>query len=107
MQISDHPILEKPSEDNITIYLEGEPLKGRKGQTIAAVLMGNNIKMFGVSRKLRQARGFFCGNGRCCSCFMTVNGFEHVLTCMRLAEDGMEIKINNEDPNVRGEQDEY
>lgn len=101
MQIWDHPVLGETSKEEITLYFEGEPLKARKGQIVAAALMANGIKKLGVSRKLRQSRGLFCANGRCCSCFMTVNGLDHVLTCMTLAEEGMRISINNGDPDVR------
>ncbi|WP_408011197.1 (2Fe-2S)-binding protein [Pseudalkalibacillus sp. A8] len=102
MYIDHHPILENHGSDQILFFYNGTPLKAKQGQTIAAALMMNNIKKFGNSRKLQQSRGLFCANGRCCSCFVTVNGLEHVLSCMTLIEEGMEIKPNTGDPDVRG-----
>ncbi|MFC7395342.1 (2Fe-2S)-binding protein [Scopulibacillus cellulosilyticus] len=101
MGILNHPVLGENRKEEITIFLNGKPLKARKGQTVAAALMANGIKKFGITRKLQQARGLFCANGRCCSCFMSVNGLDHVLACMTLAEEGMNIQLNEGDPDVR------
>lgn len=106
MQILNHPVLGDTFKEEITFYFEGKPLKAKKGQTVSAALMANGIKKFGLSRKLRQPRGLFCANGRCCSCFMTVNGLDHVLTCMTLVEEGMRVSLNNSDPDVRRDLDE-
>lgn len=106
MQILNHPILGETFKGEITFYFDGKLLKARKGQTVAAALIANGFKKFGVSRKMEQPRGLFCANGRCCSCFMTVNGLDHVLTCMTLVEEGMKISPNDGDPDVRRDPDE-
>lgn len=100
--IDHHPVLGKLRAEEITIFFEGEALKTRKGRTVAAALMENGISKFGVSRKMNQARGVFCAIGRCFSCFVTIDGEEHVRSCFVLAEDGMEIKRNMGDPDIRG-----
>ncbi|ASK62417.1 sarcosine oxidase subunit alpha [Virgibacillus phasianinus] len=98
-----HPIFGKSIKKEVPFYFNGELLKAREGQTVAAALMANGIKKLGVSRKLQQSRGLFCANGRCCSCFVSVNELDHVLSCMTLVEKGMKVDSNNGDPNVRGE----
>lgn len=103
MQIIEHPVLDKKFDQEITFYFNSQPLKAMKGQTVAAALMANGIRKLGVSRKLFKARGLYCANGRCTSCFVTVNGMDHVLSCNTLVEEGMEVSSNDSDPNMRGE----
>ena len=102
MQITSHPILGENRSREIIFYLNGERMTAREGQTIAAALIGNGIMKYGVSRKLQQPRGLFCGTGRCYSCFMTVNDLDHVLTCMTPVEEGMNVFFNDKDPIMRG-----
>lgn len=103
MQISEHPVLDKKFNEEVTFYFNNQQLKAKKGQTVAAALMANSIRKLGVSRKLLKARGLYCANGRCTSCFMTINGLDHVLSCNTLVEEGMEVYSNDSDPDVRGE----
>ncbi|MBU8919157.1 (2Fe-2S)-binding protein [Neobacillus sp. 114] len=102
MHIHDHPVFGERLREPVTFFFEGKPYQAYKGESIASALMANGIKKLGLSRKLVQPRGLFCSRGRCCSCYMTVNGEDHVRTCMKEVEDGMEIFTNSEDPDVRG-----
>ncbi|WP_010531920.1 (2Fe-2S)-binding protein [Lentibacillus jeotgali] len=101
MHITHHPVLKKDERKEIKFFFNDEPLKAKVGQSIAAALMANGIKKFGVSRKLHQSRGLFCASGRCYSCFLTVDGLDHVLSCSTLVEEGMEVYSNLSDPDVR------
>lgn len=91
----------QPISEEVTFYFNGYLLKAIKGQTLAAALMANKIKKFGISRKLQQSRGLFCANGRCCSCFVSVNDLDHVLSCMTLVEEDMRVASNDGDPDMR------
>lgn len=101
MHIHEHPILGKIHREEMSFYFNGVPLKAKKGQTVAAALMANGIRKFGESRKLSQPRGLFCASGRCTSCFVTINDFDHVPSCTTLIEDGMRIFSNDSDPDIR------
>lgn len=103
MHITNHPILGEVPGHPITIYFDEKPVQARKGQTISAALIANDIKQFGISRKLQQPRGLFCANGRCCSCFVTVDDVDHVLSCTTVVKEGMKVYSSNEIPVVRGE----
>lgn len=105
MHITDHPLLGKDGRKVIQFYFNDQPLQARRGQTIAAALMANGIKKFGISRKLQQARGLFCADGRCYSCFVTVDGLEHVLSCSTIVEEGMRVQLNLSDPDIGGEKE--
>lgn len=97
-----HPVFGELIEPDVNIFYEGNLLKARRGQTVAAALLAHNIKKLGVSRKLNQPRGVYCNDGRCYSCYMTINGEEHIKACTTIVENGMEIKNCRNDPNVRG-----
>lgn len=71
----------------IQITVNGEPVTGRAGQTIAAVLLAAG------HRAWREApsgapRGVFCGIGVCFDCVLTVNEVPDVRACLRRAQDG-------------------
>lgn len=101
-EIVNHPVIGDLSQaETVLIYFEGDELLVRKGQTVAAALMANEIYRFGSSRKLNQPRGLYCGNGRCHSCLMTIDGVEHVRSCSTLVRDGMVITKSDCDPDVR------
>jgi len=106
MQITNHPILKEKFTEDVSFYFNNKYLKAKKGQTVATALMANGIRKFGVSRKLLQARGLYCATGRCMSCFVTINGLDHVLSCQTLIKEDMRIFSNDSDPDIRGERNE-
>ncbi|KAB2352728.1 (2Fe-2S)-binding protein [Actinomadura rudentiformis] len=71
----------------IEITMDGLPVAGVAGQTIAGVLLA------GGRRAWRQGpsgapRGVFCGIGVCFDCLVTVNDDRDVRACRRRAQDG-------------------
>lgn len=96
-----HPVFGELEYPDVDIFYEGKLIKSRKGQTVAAALLANNVKKLEVSRKLNQSRGVYCNDGRCHSCYVTINGEEHIRACSTLIESGMEIMSCRNDPNVR------
>ncbi|WP_308436476.1 MULTISPECIES: (2Fe-2S)-binding protein [Virgibacillus] len=98
MQMVEHPILGRKFDQEITFYFNEQPLKAWEGQTVSAALLANGVKELGRSRKLAQARGVYCATGRCCSCFLTIDGLEHVISCTTLVQEGMVVSSNVGDP---------
>ncbi|MFG3256855.1 (2Fe-2S)-binding protein [Streptomyces sp. NPDC048172] len=74
----------------ITLSVDGEPVAGNPGQSIAGVLLasGRNAWRHGPSG---APRGVFCGIGVCFDCLVTVNGQRDVRACRRTAQEGDEI----------------
>ncbi|MBC8014348.1 MAG: (2Fe-2S)-binding protein [Sporomusaceae bacterium] len=102
MEILNHNILgEIPKVKTITIKFEGKSILARVGQTVASALMANDVHKLGHSRNLSQPRGVYCGNGRCQSCIMTIDGIENVRSCRTLVKEGMIVKRCTGDPDVR------
>ncbi|MGD2201545.1 MAG: 2Fe-2S iron-sulfur cluster-binding protein [Candidatus Bathyarchaeota archaeon] len=91
-RIYEHPILEFDRGEEVTIYLDGKPMKAFENETVAAALYANGLREFSKSIKYRRPRGFFCAIGRCSACMMEVDGVPNVRTCITMVKDGMQIR---------------
>ena len=95
-RILDHPVLgalEPGDEVNITV--DGEPLRARNAEPIAAALMANGIDICRAMPESGESRGVFCGVGRCSDCLMTVDNVLNVRTCVTPVEEGMRIETQH------------
>ena len=96
MSIKKHPILGEATEaEEVTVILDGVPIRVEKGQMIAAALLDKGIRINRYTRKNHAPRGIFCGIGQCTDCVMVVNGQRNVRTCITPVEDGMVIETQN------------
>jgi len=91
-RISEHPILVFQRGREVTFYFEGKPLKGYLGETIAAALVANGIKVFRYTEKHHRPRGFFCALGRCSSCLMIVDGKPNTMVCIEPLRAGVRVE---------------
>ena len=91
MRITNHPLLTFERGKKIHFTFNGKTIEAYEGETIAAALHADGIKVLKTSINERP-RGFFCVIGKCASCMMNVNGVPNVKTCVTLAEDGMAVK---------------
>ncbi|RFA11550.1 proline dehydrogenase [Subtercola boreus] len=84
---SDDPI--RPAEaSGIRIAVDGRPVDGLAGQSIAGVLLGSGTLAWRTTSKNARPRGVFCGIGVCYDCLVEVNGQRDVRACQRRAADG-------------------
>jgi D-hydroxyproline dehydrogenase subunit gamma len=79
----------------ITIVVDGVPVRGLDGQTIAGVLMGAGRLAWRTTRNGRP-RGVFCGIGVCHDCLVAVNGLSDVRACQRRAADGDSVSTEEQ-----------
>ncbi|GAA4715367.1 2Fe-2S iron-sulfur cluster binding domain-containing protein [Promicromonospora umidemergens] len=78
----------RPAADSpLTIRVDGEPVTGAAGQTIAGVLLGAGRRQWRTTAD-GAPRGVFCGIGVCFDCLVEVNGLRDVRACLRRAQDG-------------------
>jgi predicted molibdopterin-dependent oxidoreductase YjgC len=79
----------RPGPDRpLTIVVDGEPVAGTVGQTIAGVLLGAGRREWRTTTASGAPRGVFCGIGVCFDCLVEVNGLRDVRACLRRAQDG-------------------
>ncbi len=91
-RITEHPVLTFKRGRRLRFWFEGKSLYGHEGETIAAALVANDIKVFRHTAKLGRARGLFCAVGKCSSCLMTVNGRPNTMVCMEPLRAGVRVE---------------
>ncbi len=80
-RIKQHPILPIPQAESIEFYWQDQKLTAHAGETIAAALFANGIRVFGHHHKDQSPQGIFCANGQCAQCMVLANG-QPVKSCM-------------------------
>lgn len=98
MRIKKHPILGKLEEKEINITFNGGELAALEGESIAAALLANNIRILSYTEKRQEPRGIYCGIGHCYECRVSVDGERSVRACITTVEDGMRIESQGELP---------
>ncbi|WP_344582410.1 (2Fe-2S)-binding protein [Streptomyces lunalinharesii] len=74
-------------EEPLRITVDGEPVDGVAGQTIAGVLLAAG-RLAWRRAPSGAPRGVFCGIGVCFDCLVTVGAERDVRACRRRARDG-------------------
>lgn len=92
MRINEHPILEFKRGKLIHFIFNNQIIEAYEGETIAAALHANGVRVLSLSSHLQRPRGFFCAIGKCSSCLMEVDGIPNVKTCLVLAKEGMVVQ---------------
>ena len=79
--------------EQVEFYLNGQPVKAFKGESIATALMAAGHI---VARTIdNQPLGVYCNIGVCYSCLMTVNGVKSVRTCGTLVTEGCQVETQH------------
>jgi len=79
------------ADDTVGIVVDGEPVRARTGQTIAAALMSADLKILRHARGSGGARGVYCAMGVCFECVVKVDDVIE-RACLREVRDGMRIE---------------
>ena len=88
-------------ETPLTITVDGEPVVGIEGQSIAGVLLASGRRSWRHGRS-GAPRGVFCGIGACFDCLVTVGAERDVRACRRRARDGDEVRTQHRDADEVG-----
>jgi NADPH-dependent 2,4-dienoyl-CoA reductase/sulfur reductase-like enzyme len=83
--------LELEERAEIPIVVDGRTISAREGETVAAALTANGIRVFRHTAKRREPRGLFCGIGQCTDCVMEIDGVPNQRTCMTIVRAGMVV----------------
>ncbi|AIG77067.1 Hypothetical protein AJAP_21045 [Amycolatopsis japonica] len=78
----------------IRITVDGEPVTGIEGQSVAGMLLAAGRTSWRTTRS-GAPRGVFCGIGACFDCLLTVNDVPDVRACRRPAADGDEVRTQS------------
>jgi hypothetical protein len=91
-RIERHPILTFEDREKVSFTFEGRRMAGRRGETIAAALAANGVRLFRHAEKTGRPRGFFCAVGKCASCLMVVDGKPNTMVCVEPLNEGMKVE---------------
>ncbi len=93
LRVHGHPVLGDPEcGREVTIFLDGRPLKAREGEPVAAALFASGIRVARYTGGKREPRGPFCMIGRCTECRMLLEGKGTIMTCLTPVEEGMRLR---------------
>lgn len=90
LRIRRHPIIKVEEKRTLQFKWNDTVLLANAGETIAAALYANGIKVFGYHHKDHSPQGIFCANGQCSQCMVIVDGIP-VKSCMVPIKEGMVI----------------
>jgi D-hydroxyproline dehydrogenase subunit gamma len=76
------------THETVTITVDGAPVSGRAGSSIAGLLLAAGETAWRTTSFANQPRGIFCGIGVCFDCVVQVNDLTDVRACLRRACDG-------------------
>ncbi len=93
-RIESHPILPILEREDVDFTWKGEKLTAKSGDTIAAALFANGIRIFGYHHKDSSPQGIFCANGQCAQCTVIANRLP-VKACMTMVQPGMAVEPLN------------
>ena len=91
LRIKEHPILDFKDKKKIPFYYNNKKIQGLEGDTIASALHVNGVTTLSHSLRFYRPRGFFCGIGKCSSCFMNVDEIPNVRTCITPLKDNIRV----------------
>jgi predicted molibdopterin-dependent oxidoreductase YjgC len=85
------------STRQLRMTFDGVPVSAFAGQTIAAALLAQGLRIFRYSPRKGQPRGLFCGMGICFDCLVQVDGRPNVGACQTAVADGMCVQTQHGD----------
>jgi predicted molibdopterin-dependent oxidoreductase YjgC len=71
--------------------IDGEPARGRAGDSVAAALLLNGKRAFRTTNVKNVPRGPFCMMGTCHDCYVEIDGTGNQQACRVLLRDGMAV----------------
>lgn len=90
------------SEATITVFLDGEPLAARTGETIATCLLRAGVDYFRKTSVTGAPRLPYCMIGHCFDCLIEIDGVGSRQACLSLVEAGMRLRKQNGNAVIDG-----
>jgi predicted molibdopterin-dependent oxidoreductase YjgC len=95
-RITEHMIIEGAAlSETVSITVDGKAIEAIRGESIAAALLANGIRVHRYTEKSKEPRGIYCAIGQCTDCIMVVNGVPNVRTCITAVEEGMTVETQS------------
>ncbi|RWI49098.1 MAG: (2Fe-2S)-binding protein [Mesorhizobium sp.] len=92
------------SEATVTIFLDGEALAARPGETVASCLLRAGVRRFRTTPVSGAPRLPYCMIGHCFDCLIEIEGVGSRQACLSQVEDEMRVFIQNGAAMVGGDE---
>ena len=99
-RIKAHPILEFRRGKRVKFYFEDREIEAYEGETVAAALQANGIRVLRYTPHANRPAGLFCAVGKCSSCLMEIDNVPNVRSCMTKVKEGMHVRRQNKSGDV-------
>lgn len=80
-------------QPTVVIYVEGQEVPARAGQTLATALLAAGIVPFRKTAVSGAPRAPLCLMGVCFDCIVEVDGAQNVQSCMVEVREGMQVRL--------------
>lgn len=74
-----------------TVYVDGVPVPAEPGESVAAVLLRQEVTWSRLTPVTQSKRASYCLMGVCFDCLAEVDGVASVQTCLTTVREGMRI----------------
>jgi len=82
-------------DGQLTLFLDGQPITARSGETIAACLLRAGAEYFRTTPISGSPRLPYCMIGNCFDCLVEIDGVGIQQACLTLVQDGMRVRRQN------------
>jgi sarcosine oxidase subunit alpha len=79
---------------------DGRPVPFGDGDTVAAALWREKVRILSRSLRFHRPRGYFCGTGSCNQCMVRVDGVPNVKACLTECAAHMQVESQNAWPSA-------
>ncbi|QTF07554.1 (2Fe-2S)-binding protein [Brenneria izadpanahii] len=76
----------------VTFTFEGQTVRAQAGDSVAAALVGANLRSLRDSVVSGAPRGVFCMMGTCFDCLVEIEGVANRQACMTPVREGMNVR---------------
>lgn len=99
-RILSHPVLGNlTNRKEVTFTFDGQTIQALEGETIAASLLANDIRILRHHEETGTPRGIYCNIGHCYECRVTVNGKSAIRSCLTAVDNGMVVESGKTIPS--------
>ncbi|SDF03804.1 (2Fe-2S)-binding protein [Limimaricola pyoseonensis] len=83
---------EHDGADMVEIFIDDNPVRARRGQNLAALMLTGTAGTFRASPVDGSARAPFCMMGSCFECLVEIDGLSNCQACLTPVRPGMRVR---------------
>lgn len=84
--------LHVPSSSMVTLFIDGIPAQAECGESVAAVLLRQNVAASRTTPVKKSPRAPYCMMGVCFECLAVVDGVASTQSCLVTVQEGMQVE---------------